>query len=254
MSAYDSAFEGLFTPVSEMPPALVGHLRYAEDLFRVQTELWGRYHVDDTENFYQRASEWAVSQDPGRTGEGAANLAVFDEQGLRVGSRDVRMAPYRTMVELPDGDGAEFVILRAYVPLDDDDARKELAAYVVGRSDGEHADEFVVYRPPTSNFDGPALAEERIRNDDDVASLQTLLSQRGSNVLFGELLLVPIENSILYVRPLFVQAEGDSTVPELERVIVSVGEQVVMADSLQEALEELTGTDLAPVFGGSTSG
>ena len=253
IAAYQSAFDELFAPASAMPAELVEHLRYAEDLFRIQSELWGAYHVDDTENFYQRASEWAVSQDPGRTGEGAANLAVFDEQGLRVGSRDVRMAPYRTMVELPDGDGAEFVILRAYVPLDDDDARKELAAYVVGRSDGEHADEFVVYRPPTSNFDGPALAEERIRNDDAVASLQTLLSQRGSNVLFGELLLVPIENSILYVRPLFVQAEGDSTVPELERVIVSVGEQVVMADSLQEALEELTGTDLAPVFGGSTS-
>ena len=107
----------------------------------------------------------------------------------------------------------------------------------------------MLYRPPTSNFDGPALSEERIRNDEEVATLQTLLSQRGSTVLFGELLLVPIEDSVLYVRPLYVQAEGDNTVPELERVIVAVGEDVVMADSLQEALEELTDTNLDSIFG-----
>ncbi len=256
IAAFSEAFEGLFTPRSEMPESLVGHLRYAEDLFRVQTELWGRYHVEDTENFYQRAAEWAVSQDPGRTGEGAANLAVLDAQGFKIGTRHMRMAPYRTMVALPDSEGnqSEFVIMRAFVPLDEDDARKELAAYMVGRSDGDRYGELVVYRPPTSNFDGPALAEERIRNDEEVASLQTLLSQRGSSVLFGELLLVPIEDSILYVRPLYVQAEGDSTVPELERVIVAVGEQVVMANSLQEALEELTGTRLDDLFHGISTG
>ena len=256
VAAYGQAFAGLFTPASEMPESLVVHLRYAEDLFRVQTEVWGRYHVEDTQNFYQRASEWSVSQDPGRTGEGAANLAVVDEAGFRVGTTRMRMAPYRTMIALPDGEDAEFsedaefVILRAFVPLDKDDARKELAAFMVGRSDGDSYGELVVYRPPSSNFDGPALAEERIRNDEAVASLQTLLSQRGSNVLFGELLLVPIENSILYVRPLYVQAEGNNTVPELERVIVAVGEKVVMANSLQEALEELTSSNLAALFSG----
>ena len=256
VASYGQAFGGLFTPASEMPESLVVHLRYAEDLFRVQTEVWGRYHVEDTQNFYQRASEWSVSQDPGRTGEGAANLAVVDEAGFRIGTTRMRMAPYRTMIALPDGEhaelseDAEFVILRAFVPLDKDDARKELAAFMVGRSDGDSYGELVVYRPPSSNFDGPALAEERIRNDEAVASLQTLLSQRGSNVLFGELLLVPIENSILYVRPLYVQAEGDNTVPELERVIVAVGEKVVMANSLQEALEELTRSNLAALFSG----
>ena len=177
---------------------------------------------------------------------------LVDEQGIRIGTRDMRMAPYRTMLDLPGGDETEFVVLRAFVPLDEQDARKELAAYIVGRSDDEHYGELVLYRPPTSNFDGPALSEERIRNDEEVATLQTLLSQRGSTVLFGELLLVPIENSVLYVRPLYVQAEGDNTVPELERVIVAVGEDVVMADSLQEALEVLTDTDLASIFGGST--
>ncbi|MEE2768910.1 MAG: UPF0182 family protein [Actinomycetota bacterium] len=254
--AYQKAFGDLFTPMEDMPASLASHMRYPEDLFRIQSELWGAYHVDDTENFYQRAAEWAVSQDPGRTGEGAANLAVVNAQGIRVGSRDVRMAPYRALVGLPGGDEveaeaeAEFVILRAFVPLDEDDTRKELAAFMVGRSDAAHYGELVVYRPPSSNFDGPALAEERIRNDDDVASLQTLLSQRGSTVLFGELLLVPIEDSILYVRPLYVQAEGDTTVPELERVIVAVGEDVVIARSLQEALEELTGADLSDLFTG----
>ena len=251
--AYQGAFSGLFTPMAEMPASLLEHVRYSEDLFRIQSELWGAYHIDDTENFYQRASEWAVSQDPGRTGMGAASLTVRDSQGIPVRTRDARMPPYRTMVNLPSGNGAEFVIIRAFVPLDEDDARKELAAYMVGRSDGEHYGEPVVFRPPTSDFDGPALAEERIRNDEEVASLQTLLSQRGSSVLFGELLLVPIGNSILYVRPLYVQAEGDHTVPELERVIASIGERVVMASSLQEALEDLTGADLDDIFGGSAA-
>ncbi len=230
------------------------HIRYPEDLFRVQTELWGKYHVEDTENFYQRAAEWAVSQDPGRTGEGAANLAIVNEQGIRIGSRDMRMSPYRTIVELPDSDNAEYVILRAFVPLDEEDTRKELAAFIVGRSDKDNYGKLAVYRPPSSNFDGPALAEERIRNDEEVASLQTLLSQRGSTVLFGELLLVPIEDSILYVRPLYVQAEGDSTVPELVQVIVAVGEDVVMADSLQDALETLTNSSLSELFEGIGGG
>ena len=179
---------------------------------------------------------------------------MVDDQGFKVGTRHKRMAPYRAMVDLPGGDQTEFVIMRAYVPLDEDDARKELAAYIVGRSDGDRYGELVVYRPPSSNFDGPALAEERIRNDEEVASLQTLLSQRGSSVLFGELLLVPIEDSILYVRPMYVQAEGDSTVPELERVIVAVGERVVMANSLQEALEDLTGSRLDALFAGISTG
>jgi len=254
INAYQRAFEGLFKPMDEMPASLIKHVRYPEDLFRVQTELWGKYHVDDTENFYQRAAEWAVSQDPGRTGEGAANLAIVNEQGIRVGSRDMRMSPYRTIVELPDSDEAEYVVLRAFVPLDEEDTRKELAAFIVGRSDKDDYGKLAVYRPPSSNFDGPALAEERIRNDEEVASLQTLLSQRGSTVLFGELLLVPIEDSILYVRPLYVQAEGDSTVPELVQVIVAVGEDVVMADSLQEALEILTNSSLSELFDGIGSG
>ena len=254
INAYQRAFDGLFKPIDDMPASLIEHVRYPEDLFRVQTELWGKYHVDDTENFYQRAAEWAVSQDPGRTGEGAANLAIVNEQGIRIGSRDMRMAPYRTIVELPDSNEAEYVVLRAFVPLDEEDTRKELAAFIVGRSDKDNYGKLAVYRPPSSNFDGPALAEERIRNDEEVASLQTLLSQRGSTVLFGELLLVPIEDSILYVRPLYVQAEGDSTVPELVQVIVAVGEDVVMADSLQDALETLTNSSLSGLFDGITSG
>ncbi len=254
ITAYQKAFEGLFKPMNEMPASLFDHIRYPEDLFRIQTELWGKYHVEDTENFYQRAAEWAVSQDPGRTGEGAANLAIVNEQGIRIGSRDMRMSPYRTIVELPDSENAEYVILRAFVPLDEEDTRKELAAFIVGRSDKENYGKLAVYRPPSSNFDGPALAEERIRNDEEVASLQTLLSQRGSTVLFGELLLVPIEDSILYVRPLYVQAEGDSTVPELVQVIVAVGEDVVMADSLQDALEILTNSSLSELFDGIGAG
>ena len=254
INAYQKAFEGLFKPMDELPASLFDHIRYPEDLFRVQTELWGKYHVEDTENFYQRAAEWAVSQDPGRTGEGAANLAIVNEQGIRIGSRDMRMSPYRTIVELPDSDNAEYVILRAFVPLDEEDTRKELAAFIVGRSDKDNYGKLAVYRPPSSNFDGPALAEERIRNDEEVASLQTLLSQRGSTVLFGELLLVPIEDSILYVRPLYVQAEGDSTVPELVQVIVAVGEDVVMADSLQDALETLTNSSLSELFEGIGGG
>ena len=254
IAAYQKAFSGLFKSIDEMPEFLFDHMRYPEDLFRIQTELWGKYHVEDTENFYQRAAEWAVSQDPGRTGEGAANLAIVNEQGIRIGSRDMRMAPYRTIVSLPDSEEAEYVILRAFVPLDEEDTRKELAAFIVGRSDRQNYGKLAVYRPPSSNFDGPALAEERIRNDEEVASLQTLLSQRGSTVLFGELLLVPIEDSILYVRPLYVQAEGDSTVPELVQVIVAVGEDVIMADSLQIALERLTGASLSDLFVGIRTG
>ena len=102
IQAYQSAFSGLFSPASEMPQLLNDHLRYPEDMFRVQSELWGSYHVEETENFYQRASEWAISQDPGRSGEGAANLTLVDSQGVRIGTRDVRMSPYLSLIHISE--------------------------------------------------------------------------------------------------------------------------------------------------------
>jgi len=140
------------------------------------------------------------------------------------------------------------VNLRSFVNIDSNDARKELSAFMVAKADPDSYGELVVYSMDDANVPGPALADERIRSNAAVSSRQTLLAGQGSTVRYGEMQLVPIGDTIVYVRPLYVIAEGSSNVPTLENVIVSQGRQVVLADDLQDALEQLTDGNLASIF------
>ena len=162
-----------------MPDELRAHFRYPEDLFRVQTNMWGRYHLTDPGEFYQNQPGWLVAQDPGhrrkwrprRPARRTATTAANQQSSVATGSRSRRIAPYYLQFKLPGEETSEFVLLRPFVPFSENDSRQELTAFMVARSDPEHYGELLVYEMPTSPaVDGPAIVASNIESDTAISS------------------------------------------------------------------------------------
>jgi uncharacterized protein len=239
-AAYAKAFPKLFA--SQEPSAeLRAHFRYPEDLFRIQTNMWGRYHISEADQFYSQSDRWNIAQDPGSAGRGPAPAQV--PAGSPVSSpREGRMDPYYLLMRLPDEPRAEFLILQPFVPFSDDDSRRELSAFMIAKSDPTEYGKLEVFvMPRDRQVDGPAIVNARINQEPEVSSLITLLSRAGSEVLLGNLVIIPIEQSLIYIRPLYVQATGANAVPELKKVIVAFGGRIAIRDTLQEALVAIFG-------------
>jgi len=217
------AFPGIFHPLTSMPADLRAHLRYPEDLFRVQTDMYATYHMAEPEIFYHREDQW---QKPvlSRTGE--------------------QQDPFvRHMVmRLPEERQAEFIFMVPFTPRGKDN----LAAWMVARNDGERYGQLVVYRfPKRSLVFGPSQIVNRINQDPEISRQLSLWDQRGSEVLRGNLLVIPIEESIIYVQPIYLRAEG-GTIPELKRVVVVYENRVVMEETLEGGLARLFGGGFEP--------
>ncbi|MEM7140293.1 MAG: UPF0182 family protein [Actinomycetota bacterium] len=249
IDAWRGAFPELFSDFDEMPATLRDHLRYPQDLFRVQTNMFGQYQVDDPDALILGTEAWAVAQDPGRTVvAGGTSETSIDDFGVET-TREQRVDPYYTLLQLPGEDEPSFVTLRTFVRFDENDERRELEAFMVGETTPDGQSRLVTYEMNTADAPGPVLVATSIAQDEDIASLLTLLDNTGSSVEFSDLLLLPIDNSILWVRSLYVAAEGTS-VPTLQNVIVSVGEgqQLALGDDLEDALESLfPGEDFSDV-------
>ncbi|MGH2687988.1 MAG: UPF0182 family protein, partial [Actinomycetota bacterium] len=216
LAAYAKALPGLFKEPGEIPDGLRAHFRYPEDLFRVQTDMWGRYHIGDPLEFYSQSDRWSIAQHPGSALPGSS-----DPQGA---PGEARMEPYYLLMRLPDAPEAEFLILQPFVPFSADDSRRELSGFMVAKSDPHDYGRLEVFvMPRDRQVDGPAIVNARINQEPEVSQLITLLSRAGSEVLLGNLLIIPVEQSLVYVRPLYVQATGANAVPELKKVIVAFG-------------------------------
>ncbi len=241
VEAYSRAFPDLFESIDDMPEALQENLRYPEDLFRIQTTAWGRYHIDGAQSFYEQAGGWEVAQDPGNSTQASEQEETTNAQGEVVSSQEARIDPQYLLMRLPGEDQEDFLILRSFVPQAGDQERKELTAFMVAKSDPENYGQIEVFEMQTADVDGPAIVGSNILSNEEIASEVTLIDQRGSQAIFGNLLLIPIEESILYVRPLYTQAEGSTAVPLLRRVIVAYGDEIVMEPTLADALTEIFG-------------
>jgi uncharacterized membrane protein (UPF0182 family) len=229
-AAYAKAFPKLFQRNRDVPDELRAHFRYPEELFRVQTDMWGRYHIDDADEFYSQSDRWNIAQDPD-TGQPSGGST----------SRG-RMDPYYLLMELPNAEEAEFLILQPFVPFSENDSRRELSAFMVAKSDPDDYGKLEVFVMPRDlQVDGPSIVNARINQEPEISQLITLLSRAGSEVLLGNLVLIPVEQSLIYVRPLYVQATGANAVPELKQVIVVFGDRIAIADTLQQALVEVFG-------------
>ena len=241
IQAYRKAFPEMFTDFEDMPEDLQQHVRYPEDLFRVQTNMWASYHIGEAQSFYEQAGGWQVAQDPGTDVTGTQATQTTNEQGEVSGSRERRIDPYYLLMRLPEQPEEEFLILRSFVPVSEADERKELTSFMIGKSDLADYGTLQVFEMPGAQVDGPAIVNSNIQTEVEISEQISLLNQEGSQVRLGNLLLIPIEQSILYVRPLYVQAQGETQVPELKRVIVAFGDEVVMENTLEEALIEIFG-------------
>ena len=242
-AAYAKAFPKLFSSGDRVPPELRAHFRYPEDLFRVQTNMWGRYHIGDPNEFYSQSDRWNIAQDPGSAravppGAPAAPAALNAPDS----PRESRMDPYYLLMRLPGEPAVEFLILQPFVPFSADDSRRELSAFMVAKADpAEYGKLEVFVMPRDRQVDGPAIVNARINQEPEVSQLITLLSRAGSEVLLGNLVLIPVEQSLLYIRPLYVQATGPNAVPELKKVIVAFGDRIAVRDTLQDALVAVFG-------------
>lgn len=257
--AWRKIFPGLFEDFDQMPADLQNHLRYPEDLFRVQTSMWARYFIDDPETFYANSVTWAVAQDPGtritaRTFVDELTEAITaEETATAAATRQLerRIRPFYQLLQLPEEDDLDFVIFRPFVPIsgagDDEDERKELTAFMAAKSDIDEYGQLVVYRVPGTSIPGPSIVDAKIQADTAIAEEFTLLNQQGSTVLQGNLLMIPVGNSLLFVRPVYVQATGDTELPQVKRVIAGVGNdddfRLVIRPTLDEALTALSDPD-----------
>ena len=212
-ATYQRIFPGLFKPLQAMPPDLQKHIRYPEDLFRIQAQMYRAYHMDTPEVFYNREDLWQFPRKP-------------------EGGQTATMVPYYIVMRLPGEPRAEFFLMLPMVP----SQRENMIAWLAARCDPPNYGKLIVYEFPKDKLVyGPFQIEARINQNTEISQQLSLWNQLGSRVIRGNVLVIPIENSILYVSPLYLRAE-QGQLPELKRVIAAYGDHVVMKETLAEAL------------------
>jgi uncharacterized membrane protein (UPF0182 family) len=222
-NAWGRVFAGLFTPGDQMPEDLRRHMRYPEDMYSVQAAMLTTYHMTDPQIFYNKEDVWEIPKE------------IY-------GREEIPVVPYYEVLALPGETEPEFALLQPFAPL----SKKNMAALLVARQDGENYGKLMVIDFPKNKLIyGPAQMEARISNDPVISSQLTLWSQAGSEVIRGNLLVVPIEESVVYFEPVYLQAE-QSPIPELTRVIAGYGDDIVMEPTLTDALVKLFGDDVRP--------
>ena len=244
VQVYQKAFPKLFTPGSQIDPELRAHLRYPEDLFRLQTNMYGRYHIHDANDFYNGADAWNISQDPG-SGDPAQSLQSTQSTnaaGQPVGPSQVRrMDPSYLLMRLPDEKELSFLILQPFVPVSGGDKQQNLSSFMTAKSDPDEYGKLQVFVMPRTGFvDGPALINSRIQANSSISKEISLLNTNGSGVRLGNVLVIPIQQSLLYVRPLYIEST-QNPLPELRKVIVVYGDKSAMEDRLSDALSDIFG-------------
>ena len=218
IAAWRETFPDLFT-TEEPSDELAAHFRYPEDLFKLQTEVYRTYHIRDALDFYAKGDEWDIPDAP--------QIGDVTTEGL--------MTPTYLLFQLPGETEQEFVLTRPFTPR----ARRNMIAFMAARSDPGHYGELVNLQFPRQVIvPGPVQVDNLINQDVVVSRERTLLGQQGSEISFGSLVILPIEDSILYVQPMFVTA-ADGGIPELKKVILVLGERVVIGDDFESALASM---------------
>lgn len=225
IKTYTKIFPTSFKSMENMPKGLIAHLRYPEDIFALQTSIYTTYHMDDPQLFYNKEDQWEV---PG----------VGQVSGQTT-AKEATMTPRHMIMKLPNESEEEFILMLPFTPR----AKDNLSAWMVARNDGDNYGKLVVYSFPKDKLVfGPKQIMGRINQDAEVSRQIALWDQRGSQVIQGPLLVIPIEESLVYVRPLYLKAETGK-IPELKRVIVAYENKIAMEETLEKGLARIFGTD-----------
>jgi uncharacterized membrane protein (UPF0182 family) len=219
VKTYDKIFTDLFEAKDQLPAGLLEHIRYPQDYFDLQTEVYRAYHVNNPVVFYNGEDIWDV-----------ANEKYMD--GIQP------IESNYVMFKLPNSDKKEFALIVPYTPRE----KPNMTSLLVARNDGEHYGQLYMYKfPKDKTVQGPLMIEARIDQDSIISPQFTLWGQKGSAVLRGNLIVVPIENSLLYVEPIYIKADNPNSLPEMKRVIVAYEDKVLMEKTLDEALDKIFG-------------
>jgi uncharacterized protein len=261
---YERAFPNMFTPASKMPKALRAHIRYPEDIFTVQASMYGKYHITNATSFYSAADAWTLSPTPG-SGSPSAALATtqtLNAQGQPVSTGQVvKMAPIYQMLQVPGQTKQTFTLLDALVPVSKGSQIQTLSGFMIAGSDPGHYGQIQMFVTPRGQpVDGPSLVAARIDATQSISRQISLLNQNGSTVELGNVLMIPIADSLLYIQPLYVQSSRN-TFPELQGVIAVYGKQAALGTggtptdasaALQDALTQVFQAPVSTSPGGGS--
>jgi uncharacterized membrane protein (UPF0182 family) len=242
IQTYEKAFPGMFTPASRMSASLRAHLRYPEDIFTVQATTYGRYHITRAQGFYSAADAWTLSPSPGSGSPSQAlqTTLTTNAQGQQVSTGQlVRMAPIYQELRVPGQAQQSFSLLDAFVPVSTQSQIQTLSGFMIAGSDPGHYGQLQMFvTPRDSPVNGPSIVAAQINATPLVSSQISLLNQNGSSALLGNVLMIPVANSLLYIQPLYVQSSRNAF-PELQDVIAVYGKQVAMQPTLSAALTKV---------------
>ena len=235
ISSYNDIFPNLFTSKSLMSSELLDHIRYPEDLFTIQSDMYRDYHMTDPRVFYADEDPWVIPSDSSTTPRVATLRGEFTEIGFKP------MLPYYLLMSLPGESDLSYLIFQPFNP----ENRPNMQSFLVADADPENYGQLIDFRLPKGEFvDGPSQVATRINQDPDISQIFTLLDQQGSSVIKGNLFVVPINQSILYYQPIYLQGE-QNPLPEFKFVVVVFQDRIIMEESLSEALASVFGGDFA---------
>jgi hypothetical protein len=217
IQTYRNIFPNLFLDKSQMPEGLMSHMRYPINLFDIQAEVYKEYHVSNPMVFYNNEDLWDIANEK------------YMSEVLEVEATYV-------MFKLPDEQEVEFLLTVPYTPR----TKPNLTSLFIARNDGDSYGKLFIYKfPKGETIDGPMMVESRIDQNTSISEEMTLWSQQGSRVLRGNMIIVPIENSLIYVEPIYLVSDNENSLPEMKRVIVSYKDKIVMEESLEKAFNKL---------------
>ena len=219
VNTYAKIFPSIFKSIDNMPQDIKEHIRYPQTMFEIQAKTYEIYHMKDTGVFYNKEDKWEIGKDFASGKELESNYITF---------------------KLPEEKSAEFLLSIPYTPKN----KQNMTALLVARNDSKNYGQLIVYRFPKDKIVlGPSQVEAKINNEPEISKNLTQWGSGGSKVIRGHLLTIPIENSILYVEPLYIKSDSENSIPEVKKIIVAFKDKVVMEDNLQNALDTMFGIE-----------
>lgn len=214
-------YPGLIKDISEMPEDLAKHIRYPNTLFAIQANIYQRYHMDDVNVFYQNEDKWSIATE------------IY-------GQEEKQMEPNYYIMKLPGEESEEFISSIPFTP----NSKKNMTGLLIARSDGDKYGELVLYRLPKDKVVyGPMQIESQIDQNTEISKEFSLWNSSGSKYTRGDMFVIPINDSILYVEPVYLESSTDTSLPEVKRVIVAYGDRIAYEPTLAEALIKLFSLD-----------
>ena len=231
IQSYVDIFPDLFSPEEEMSNELLDHIRYPEDLFTIQSDMYRDYHMTDPKVFYADEDPWVIPSDSSTTPRVATLRGEFTEIGFKP------MLPYYLLMSLPGETDLSYLIFQPFNP----ENRPNMQSFLVADADPENYGQLIDFRLPKGEFvDGPSQVATRINQDPDISQIFTLLDQQGSSVIKGNLFVVPIDQSVLYYQPIYLQGE-QNPLPEFKFVVVVFQDKIIMEETLSDAIASIFG-------------